>query len=81
MAMNGYEKAAIFLSSVGEETASQILKDLDQDIIGRITSYMAKMKRTDRSKVESVFAETLEKVNSGDIRHSRRRGLCEKNIN
>jgi len=70
MAMNGYEKAAIFLSSVGEETASQILKDLDQDIIGRITSYMAKMKRSDRSKIEIVFTETLEKVNSGDIRHS-----------
>jgi len=70
MAMNGYEKAAIFLSSVGEETAALILKDLDQDIIGRVTSYMSKMKRSDRSKVESVFVETLDKLNSGDIRQS-----------
>ena len=68
MVMNGYEKAAIFLSSVGEETAAQILKGLDQEIIGRITSYMSKMKKSDRTKIESVFAETLEKVNSGDIK-------------
>lgn len=68
MAMNGYEKAALFLSAVGEETAAQILKDLDPDTIGRITSYMARMKKTDVSKVESVFVETLEKVDSGEIK-------------
>ncbi|MBI4848053.1 MAG: flagellar motor switch protein FliG [Nitrospirae bacterium] len=67
MAMNGYEKAAIFLSAVGEETASQILKGLDPEVIGKITSFMSRMKRTDRTKVESVFVETLEKVSSGDI--------------
>ncbi len=70
MAMNGYEKAAIFLSSVGEETAALILRDLDEDVIGRVMSYMSKMKRSDRSKVESVFVETLEKLNNGDIRQS-----------
>ena len=70
MAMNGYEKAAIFLSSVGEETAAMILRDLDDDVIGRVTSYMSKMKKSERSKVESVFVETLEKLNNGDIRHS-----------
>src|SRR4030067_416087 len=68
MVMNGYEKAAIFLSSVGEETAAQILKGLDQGVIGKITSYMSKMKKSDRTKIESVFQETLEKVNSGDIK-------------
>ncbi len=67
MVMNGYEKAAIFLSSVGEETAAQILRDLDPEVIGKVTSYMARMKKTDRAKIESVFTETLDKVSSGDI--------------
>ncbi len=71
MAMNGYEKAALFLSAVGEETAALILKDLDPDTIGRITSYMARMKKTDVSKVESVLVETLEKVDSGEIKQVR----------
>jgi flagellar motor switch protein FliG len=47
-----------------------ILRDLDDDVIGRVTSYMSKMKKSERSKVESVFVETLEKLNNGDIRHS-----------
>ena len=68
MAINGYEKAAIFLSSVGEETAAQILKGLEPDIIGRITSYMSRMKKSDRTKIESVFVETLEKVSSGEVK-------------
>ncbi|RJQ22415.1 MAG: flagellar motor switch protein FliG [Nitrospiraceae bacterium] len=67
MAMNGYEKAAIFLSSVGEETAAQILKGMDPEAIGKVTSYMARLKKGDRARVESVFQETLEKVTSGDI--------------
>ncbi|RJQ45394.1 MAG: flagellar motor switch protein FliG [Nitrospiraceae bacterium] len=67
MALNGYEKAAIFLSAVGEETASQILKGLDPVIIGKITSVMARAKKSDRNKVESVFKEAMEKVTSGDI--------------
>jgi len=67
MVMNGYEKAAIFLSSVGEETAAQILKGLDQEIIGRVTSYMSKMKKSDRTKIESVFAETLEKLTAATL--------------
>jgi len=67
MALNGFEKAAIFLSAVGEETASQILKGLDPQDIGKITSFMARTKRSDRTKVEIVFKETMEKVTNGDI--------------
>lgn len=67
MALNGFEKAAIFLSAVGEETAAQILKSLDPQDIGKITSVMARERRSDRNKVESVFKETMEKVISGDI--------------
>ncbi len=68
MAMNGYEKAAIFLSSVGEDVAAQILRQLEPDDIGKISSQMTKSTKLDRSKVESVMMETLEKVSSGDFK-------------
>jgi flagellar motor switch protein FliG len=67
MAMNGYEKAAIFLSSVGEDIAAQILKVLDSEMIGKVSSYMSRVKKKDRGKIEVVFKETLEKVSRGDI--------------
>lgn len=69
MTLDGYEKAAIFLSVVGEETAAQILKGLDQTVIGKITSFMSRVKKSDKAKIESVFRETIEKVSSGDILH------------
>jgi flagellar motor switch protein FliG len=47
MPINGYEKAAIFLSSVGEDVAAQILKELDPDAIGKISSYMTKTTKKD----------------------------------
>lgn len=67
MAMNGYEKAAIFLSAVGEDVAAQILKDLDAEAIGKISSYMTRNKKKDNNKIKSVLKETLDKVTSGDI--------------
>ncbi|RJQ54633.1 MAG: flagellar motor switch protein FliG [Nitrospiraceae bacterium] len=67
MNMSGYEKAAIFLSAVGEETAAQILRGLEPDVIGKITSFMARAKKSDKNQIESVFLETMEKVRSGDI--------------
>lgn len=67
MPINGYEKAAIFLSVVGEDTAAQILKDLDAESIGKISSYMNRMKKKDLDKMEIVYKETLEKISSGEI--------------
>ncbi|MBI5665165.1 MAG: flagellar motor switch protein FliG [Nitrospirae bacterium] len=67
MAMNGYEKAAIFLTSVGEDVAAQILKDLAPQDIGKISSYMAKSRKKDNNKLESVLTEIMEKVKGGDI--------------
>lgn len=67
MVINGYEKAAIFLTSVGEDVAAQILKDLEPEAIGKISSYMARTKKKDNTKIESVFKETLERVTNGDI--------------
>jgi flagellar motor switch protein FliG len=65
--MDGYEKAAIFLSSVGEDVAAQILKDLDPEDIRKISSYMAKTKKKDPEKLQTVLSETMEKVTAGEI--------------
>jgi len=67
MTMSGYEKAAIFLSSVGEDVAAQILKDLAPQDIGKISSYMAKSRKKDNNKLESVLTEIMEKVKGGEI--------------
>ncbi len=67
MAANGYEKAAIFLSAVGEDVAARILRNLDADVIGKISSYMARIKTNDRSEVEDVFLEVSEKIEAGAI--------------
>ncbi|MBC8413814.1 flagellar motor switch protein FliG, partial [bacterium] len=66
MPINGYEKAAIFLSAVGENVASEILKSLDPEDIGKISSYMRKSKKNDKNIVQSIFQETLDTVTSGD---------------
>lgn len=67
MVMNGYEKAAIFLTAVGEDIAAQILKGLEPEDIGKISSYMARTKSDNRGKLEGVLKETLERVTSGAI--------------
>jgi len=65
--MNGYEKAAIFLSSVGEDVAARILKELDPDDIGKISSYMTRSSKKDPRKLEVILQETMEKVTNGEI--------------
>ena len=67
MKITGYEKAAIFLGAVGENVASEILKHLDSDVIGKISSYMAKNTKGGRSAVESVFKEASDKISAGDV--------------
>ena len=70
MTINGYEKAAIFLSAVGEDVAALILRNLDPEDIGKVSSYMSKIKKSDIESREDVFKETLEKVTSGDVQVS-----------
>jgi len=65
--MNGYEKAAIFLSAVGEEVAAKILKSLKPEEIKKISAYMAKVKKLERNVVKSVFQEAMERITEGDL--------------
>ena len=67
MAMNGYQKASIFLSSVGENAAAQILKHLDSDVIGKVSSYMAKGSKSERNEIEAVFNEASKIISSGAV--------------
>lgn len=66
MALSGYEKAAIFLSNIDEDIASQILKELQPNEISKISSYMARKRKNERTDTEVVFKETIEKISSGD---------------
>lgn len=68
MPLSGYEKAAIFLRTVGEEAASEILKVLDVKDIGKITMQMRQLKMIKRTAVDEVVKEVSEFVSSGDIR-------------
>jgi flagellar motor switch protein FliG len=67
MLLGGYEKAAIFLSSIGEDAASEVLKFLDEKDIGKISMHMTKMKMFKRSSVNEVLKEAIEIISKGDI--------------
>jgi flagellar motor switch protein FliG len=67
MPLNGHEKAAIFLSSIGEDGAAEILKGLDVKDIGKITMYMTRLKKVDRASMEGVMKEVSELVIQGDL--------------
>lgn len=68
MPLNGHEKAAIFLSAIGEDAAAEILKGLEVKDIGTITMHMTRLKTVTRSTIETVLQEVSESVNRGDIR-------------
>lgn len=67
MPLNGHEKAAIFLSSLGEDAAAEIIKGLDVKDIGKITMHMTRLKRVERSSLDDVFKEVSERVTQGDL--------------
>lgn len=67
MAYSGHEKAAIFLSALGEDAAAEVLKGLDERNIGKITSQMTRLKTINRSVVDEVMKEALESISRGDI--------------
>lgn len=68
MAFSGYEKAAIFLSSIGEEAAAEILKGLDIKEVGRISTHITRLKTLNRSDAETLFKEVSEKISKGNLR-------------
>jgi len=68
MPLSGYEKAAIFLSTIGEDAAAEVLKHLDVKDIGKITMHMTRLKTVTRVTIENVLQEASDSMSKGDIR-------------
>ncbi len=67
MSFSGVEKAAIFLSYVGEEAASEILKGIDINDVGKISMHMTRLKGIKNSDIEDIYKEITEKISKGKI--------------
>lgn len=67
MPLSGYEKAAIFLSTLGEDAAAEVLKGLDVKDIGKITMHMTRLKTIPRDTVNNVLREAADCITRGDI--------------
>ncbi|HUJ19162.1 MAG TPA: flagellar motor switch protein FliG [Nitrospirota bacterium] len=68
MPLSGYEKAAIFLSTLGEDAAAEVLKGLDVKEIGRITMQMTRLKTVTKVAIDNVLQEVSDTVSRGDMR-------------
>jgi flagellar motor switch protein FliG len=55
--ITGPQKAAIFLYSLGEDLASQIVKNLDEEEIKKLGGSMAKVSSIPTKTVDSIFSE------------------------
>jgi flagellar motor switch protein FliG len=55
--MNGIERAAAFLTVIGEEAASEIFKNLDDDSIIKLAEEMAKIKSLSAADKEDLIGE------------------------
>ncbi len=60
--LSGAEKAAVFLSYVGEDVASQILKSLDEDLIRDIVAAMSEVRTLKKEQVKPVIEEIKKKL-------------------
>lgn len=67
MPLTGYEKAAIFLSALGEEAAAEILKNLDVTEIGKIATSMTHLKTVSAATVKEIMDEAIGMMAKGDI--------------
>ncbi len=67
MAYSGHEKAAIFLTAIGEDVAVEIFKNLDIRDISKITSHMTRIGTIKKADMEHVFSEFSFKLAKGDM--------------
>lgn len=89
MPFSGPEKAAIFLISIGEEAAAEIMKSLEINQVGRITSCMNRLSELKKHDVDEVLQEVTKRISSGDVtvtggdyaKKILRKGLGEENAN
>ncbi len=67
MPFSGYEKAAVLLSSIGEEAAAEILRGLDIKEVGKISTHMTRLKAINKADIEGVFKEVAERISRGEV--------------
>lgn len=65
--LTGYEKSAIFLSLVGEEAAAEVLKNLDMQEVGKITTQMSRLKSIRKEMMDAVLKEVTGIISQDDI--------------
>ncbi|MDA8085361.1 MAG: flagellar motor switch protein FliG [Nitrospiraceae bacterium] len=67
MGLSGYEKAAIFLASIGKEAAAEVLKVLDMKYVEEITKHMTRLSSIRRATLQGVLDEVNEVITKGDM--------------
>ncbi len=67
MALSGYDKAAIFLASIGQEAAAEVLKVLNIKYIEEITKHMSRMSSIKRADVQGILDEVVDTISKGDV--------------
>lgn len=63
---SGYEKAAILLLTVGEDVASEVMRNLDAKEIRLIGNYLSKSTKLEPNRVKAVVKEFCETARSPD---------------
>ncbi|MHB1012152.1 MAG: flagellar motor switch protein FliG [Desulfobacteria bacterium] len=66
-ALSGYEKSAILLSLVGEEAAAEVLKNLDMQEVGKITTQMSRLKSIRKEMMDVVLKEVTGIISQDDV--------------
>lgn len=63
----GYEKAAIFLMSIGEDTAAEVMKNLDAKEIQKIVKTMSRLDNLASNDIDDIINEFHENISGGAI--------------
>ncbi|TAK06431.1 MAG: flagellar motor switch protein FliG [Candidatus Manganitrophaceae bacterium] len=63
--LNGYEKAAILMMTLGEDLASEIIKNLDPHAVRMVSAAMAKASDVSKEEIDAVLADFAEKTATG----------------
>lgn len=66
-ALSGCEKAAILLSVMGEEAAAAVLRNLDIEDVGKITTQMSRLKTVRKEALDAVVQEVSGFMTKEDI--------------
>jgi flagellar motor switch protein FliG len=66
-ALTGYEKSAILLSLIGEEAATEVIRNLDMHEVGKITTQMSRIKTIRKESLETVLTEITGIISRDDI--------------